>query len=174
MRALPASQQGVVTTKGDRVNKLLVALSVLVLWPLSLRGDGVAQFDTVTGEGFVPKSVIQVAFDLSNGQLKRMSDSVSFAFAEKDTLVVNCKNGHTLEAFVEFGSNVGSTLAYGKGQFVGFDLTGFVDPEWVKDPPAADTFCPGGTFGQTTERRFTLSAVLGDETIVILGGGITP
>jgi hypothetical protein len=156
------------------VNKLLVALSVLVLWPLSLRGDGVAQFDTATGEGFVPKSVIQVAFDLSNGQLKRVSDSVSFAFAEKDTLVVNCRNGQTLEAFVEFGSNVGSTLAFSKGQFVGFDLTGFVDPEWVKDPPPADSFCPGGTFGQISEKRFTLSAVLANESIVILGGGITP
>ena len=104
------------------MNKLLVALSVLVLWPLSLRGDGVAQFDTVTGEGFVPKSVIQVAFDLTNGQVKRMSDSVTFAFAERDTVVVNCKKG-TLEAFVEFGSDVGSTLAYSKGQFVGFDLS---------------------------------------------------
>jgi len=155
------------------VNKLLVALFVLVLWPLSLRGDGVAQFDTVTGEGFVPKSDIQVAFDLTNGQVKRMSDSVTFAFAEKDTVVVNCKKG-TLEAFVEFGSNVGSTLAYSKGQFVGFDLTGFVEAGWVKDPPPAETLCSGGTFGQITERQFTLSAVLGDETIVILGGGITP
>ena len=157
------------------MSKLLVALSVLALWPLSLRGDGVAQFDTVTGEGFVPKSDIQVAFDLTNGQVKRMSDSVSFEFAEKDTVAVNCRNGHTLEAFFEFGCNVGSTLAYNKGQFVGFDLTGFVDPEWVKDPPSAQTLCSGpGTFGQITERRFTLSAILGDESVVLLGGGSTP
>ena len=157
------------------MNKLLVALFVLVVWPLSLRGDGVAQFDLVTGEGFVPKSAIQLAFDLSNGQVKRMSDSVSFEFAEKDTVVVNCKNGHTLEAFFEFGCNVGSTLAYNKGQFVGFDLTGFVDPEWVKDPPSAQTLCSGpGTFGQITQRQFTLSAILGDESVVVLGGGSTP
>jgi hypothetical protein len=105
----------VTTIKRGSVNKLLVALFVLVVWPLSLRGDGVAQFDLVTGEGFVPKSAIQLAFDLSNGQVKRMSDSVSFEFPEKDTVAVNCRNGHTLEAFFEFGSNVGSTLAYNKG-----------------------------------------------------------
>jgi hypothetical protein len=155
------------------VSKLLVVLSLLVWWPLSLHGDGVVRFDLVTGEGFVPKSVIQDAFALSNGQLKRVS-GLTFAFAEKDTVVVNCKNGRTFDAFVEFGSNVGSALAYTKGQFVGFDLTGFVDPEWVKDPPPADAFCAGGTFGQITDRRFTLSAVFGDESVVILGGGITP
>jgi len=156
------------------VSKLLAVLSLLVLSSLSLQGEGVPQFDLVTGEGFVPKSVIQEAFFLSSGQLKKMPDSLTFAFAERDTLVVNCKNGATFEAFVEFGSNVGSTLATSKGQFVGFNLTGFVDPTWVKDPPPADSFCPKGTFGQIAERRFTLSAVLGDESIVILGGGVTP
>ena len=156
------------------MSKLLAVLSLLVLSSLSLQGDGVAQFDVVTGEGFVPKSVIQEAFLLSNGQLKKMSDSLTFAFAERDTLVVNCPTGATFEAFIEFGSNVGSTLATSKGQFVGFNLTGFVDPKWVKDPPPASSFCPGGTFGQIAERRFTLSAVLGDASMVILGGGVTP
>ena len=156
------------------MSKLLAVLSLLVLSSLSLQGDGVTQFDLVTGEGFVPKSVIQEAFFLSNGQLKKMSDSLTFAFAETDTLVVNCKNGDTFEAFVEFGSNVGSALATSKGQFVGFNLTGFVDPKWVKDPPPAGSFCNGGTFGQISERRFELSAVLGNESMLILGGGITP
>jgi len=157
------------------VSKLLVALSVLALWPLSLRGDGVTNFDFATGEGFVPKSVVQEAFDLSNGQVRKMSNSVSFAFAERDSVAVNCASGVRLEAFIEFGSNVGSTLAYSKGQFVGFDLTGFVDPEWVKDPPSAQTLCSGpGTFGQTTQKQFTLSAILGDESVVLLGGGSTP
>jgi hypothetical protein len=157
------------------VNKSLVVLSVLVLWPLSLQGDGVATFDFVTGEGFVPKSVIQERFDLNNGQVKKMSASVSFAFAEKDTVAVNCASSVTLEAFIEFGSNVGSTLSYSKGQLLGFELTGFVDPEWVKDPPPAEILCSGpGTFGRIAERRFTLSAVLGNESFVLLGGGSTP
>ena len=63
--------------KEGSVNKLLVALSVLALWPLSLRGDGVANFDFATGEGFVPKSVVQEAFGLNNGQIRKMSESVS-------------------------------------------------------------------------------------------------
>jgi hypothetical protein len=66
-------------------------------------------------------------------------------------------------------------LAYNKSQLLGFELTGFVDPAWVKDPPSAQTLCSGpGTFGQITERRFTLSAMLGDESVVLLGGGSTP
>jgi hypothetical protein len=157
------------------VKKLRVVLSVLVLWPLSLQGDGVANFDFATGEGFIAKSVIQEGFDLNNGQVRKVSDRVSFAFAEKDTVAVNCASGVTLEAFIEFGSDVGSTLAYAKGQLVGFELTGFVDPEWVKDPPPAAVLCSGpGTFGQITERRFTLSAVLGDESVELLGGGVIP
>lgn len=158
------------------VKKLRVVLSVLVLLPLSLHGDGVANFDLVTGEGFIAKSVIQEGFALNNGQIRKVADRVSFAFAEVDTVAVNCASGATLEAFIEFGSDVGSTLTYSKGQLLGFQLTGFVDPEWVKDPPSADDLCsPGhGTFGQIAERRFTLSAVLEDESVVILGGGITP
>jgi len=157
------------------VKKLRVVLSVLVLWPLSLHGDGVANFDLSTGEGFIAKSVIQEGFGLNNGQIRKASDRVSFAFAEKDTLAVNCTSGATLETFVEFGSDVGSTSTYSKGQLLGFELTGFVDPEWVKDPPSATVLCSGpGSLGQVTERRFTLSAVLEGESVVLLGGGITP
>jgi hypothetical protein len=157
------------------LNKLLAVLSVLVFWPSSLQGDVGATFDFVTGEGVVPKTVIQDAFDLNNGQLRKSSDSIVFTFAERDTIAVNCASGATLEAFIEFGSNVGSTLAYSKGQLLGFELTGFVEPHWVKDPPSAQILCSGpGTFGQITERRFALSAILGEESVVLLGGGSAP
>lgn len=126
-----------------------------------------------TGNGFVGKGDVQLAFGWNNQALQRNASGVTFSYNAVEEYKYDCT--FTVEVGKDkvreprtqnrgTNTSVNSTIAYDtrvRNQITGFNLTGFGTTTADGEAPVEGGSCPGGQFDDGVISNITLNSTTG-------------
>ena len=130
-----------------------IALALAAMMLAATAAIAAVTFDPETGEGFVGKGDVQLAFGWNNKELQTNAKNVSFTYEETGEYTLLCQNPDRIDrrtgqpAQQEFKNRVGTVESSlqgdprqtkGQNQFTGFNLSGITGTEVTGQE------CPGG------------------------------
>jgi hypothetical protein len=128
----------------------MVALALASVMILSTAALGAVTFDPETGEGFVGKGDVQLAFGWNNKALQDNAAGVTFSYAEVGEYTVRCSRQHPQQGYqeMEFKNReigVESAIDYEKRRNGGVNnqITGFLLTGLGEETTSGDA-CPTG------------------------------